>query len=156
MNASGLARTASYFLAASTLAGVAGCGLTGPSCRDETGAVFHATSEVAPGGLSSFSVTSPKSSNLVLRLAWPDTSATLGVSATITDCGGHAGCAIITVTPPFGPGGSSPVPQPWPAGLREMQVDGWKGKTWRIDVTGDPVRAAAFTLDVSYLIQCES
>lgn len=156
MSAIGLGRTTFLFLAAAVLAAVDGCGLTAPSCRDETGPVFRGTSEVAPGAISSFSVTSPKSSNLVMRLTWPDTSATLGLSATITDCGGHAGCAPITVTPPFGPGGSSPVPQPWPAGFREMHVDGWQGKTWRVDVTGDPARTAAFTLDVAYVIQCES
>ncbi len=93
------------------------------------------------------------------RAAWPtwtDLQATLGVSATITDCGGHTGCAMTTTTPPPGPGGPSPVPQPWPAGVREMLVDGWRGKTYRIDVTGDPTRDATFALTVTYRITCES
>ena len=52
-------------------------------------------------------------------------------------------------------GGSSPTPQSWPPGLREMQVDGSKGKTYRVDVTGDSAREATFTLNVSYHIACE-
>ena len=55
----------------------------------------------------------------------------------------------------LGPGGSSPTPQPWPPGLREMQVDGWKGKAYRIEVTGESLREANFTLSVSYRIACE-
>jgi hypothetical protein len=41
-------------------------------------------------------------------------------------------------------------------GLREMLVDGWRGKTYRIDVTGDPSRNASFALAVTYRITCES
>ena len=133
----------------------AGCGVVGPSCNDETGAVLHAAGEVSAGGVTSYTVVSPKNSNLVMRLTWPDTTSTLGMRATITACGGHTGCSQTTITPPFGPGGSSPVPQPWPPGLREMLVDGWQGKTYRVEVTGDEVRAATFTLDVTYEISCE-
>ncbi len=77
------------------------------------------------------------------------------VRATITDCGGHTGCSMTTFTPAPGPGGSSPVPQPWPPGLREMLVDGWKGKTYRVEIAGDAVREASFTLEVNYQIRCE-
>jgi hypothetical protein len=59
-----------------------------------------------------------------------------------------------TRTPPFGPGGASPVPQPWPAGLRERRVDGTKGKTYRIEIGGDPLRDATLTLDVNTHIGC--
>lgn len=48
-----------------------------------------------------------------------------------------------------------PRAQPWPPGLREMLVDGWQGKTYHVEVTGDELRAAAFTLDVTYQISCE-
>jgi hypothetical protein len=82
-------------------------------------------------------------------------SATLGLRATITDCGGHAGCGMLTAVPPPGPGGSSPVPQPWPPGLREMLVDGWQGKTYRVEVIGDPFSDRDFALAVSYRIACE-
>jgi hypothetical protein len=133
-----------------------GCGLVGPSCRDETGSVLTTDGHVTAGAVTSFSVRSPKSSNLVMRLTWPDTAATLGFRATITDCGGHAGCSMLTATPPFGPGGSSPVPQPWPPGVREMRVDGWVGKAYRVEIAGDPERDAAFTLNVAYRIACES
>jgi hypothetical protein len=135
--------------------GTAGCGLVGPSCTDESAVVLHAAGEVPAGGVTSYTVVSPRNSNLLMRLTWPDASATIGMRATITACGGHIGCTQTSVTPPFGPGGSSPVPQPWPPGLREMVVDGWQGKTYRVDVTGDDVRDASFTLDVSYQIRCE-
>ncbi len=133
-----------------------GCGVVGPSCRDETGGVFAINAQVPAGNVARYSVTSPKSSNLVMRLTWADTHAKLALQATITDCGGHAGCTMLTVTPPFGPGGSSPVPIEWPAGLREMVVDGGRGKTYRVEVTGDPERDANFTLNVTYRITCES
>jgi hypothetical protein len=142
-------------IAALTAPGL-GCGLVGPSCRDETGDVFATNGHVTAGGVASFTVTSPKSSNLVMRLTWPETAATLGFRATITDCGGHTGCAMTTVTPPFGPGGPDPVPPPWPPGLREMLVDGWRGKTYRVEIVGDPERDITFTLSVVYRIACES
>jgi hypothetical protein len=133
----------------------AGCGLVGPSCNDESGAVLQAAGQVPAGGVTAYTVVSPRNSNLLMRLTWPDATATIGMRATITACGGHIGCSHISSTPPFGPGGSSPVPQPWPPGLREMLVDGWQGKTYRVEVTGDDVRDASFTLNVSYQIRCE-
>lgn len=134
----------------------AGCGIAGPSCREDDGSVLRAEGQVAASGLASYSVVSPKSSNLLIRLTWADTATTLGLRATITDCGGHLGCTMDTVTPPSGPGGPPPGPQPWPPGLREMLVDGWKGKTYRIEVTGDPARDVSFGLAVTYQIRCES
>ena len=142
-------------IATLTVPGLA-CGLVGPSCRDETGSVFATDGHVTAGAVTSFTVTSPKSSNLVMRLTWADTAATLGFQATITDCGGHTGCSMIMATPPFGPGGSSPVPQPWPPGMREMLVDGWRGKTYRVEIVGDRERDVTFTLNVAYRITCES
>ena len=132
-----------------------GCNLVGPSCNDEDGAVLDVSGDVPAGGTVSHTVVSPKSSNLVMRLQWPETAVTLGLRATITACGGHPGCQMISTTPPFGPGDSSPVPQPWPPGLREMEVDGWEGKTYRVDVTNESDRAARYTLQVSYKIRCE-
>jgi hypothetical protein len=131
-------------------------GILGPSCTDESGDVLRIDSLVPMSGTSAHTVVSPKSSNLVIRLTWTETQATLGVSATIIDCGGHTGCVMTTTTPPPGPGGSSPIPQPWPPGVREMLVDGWRGKTYRIDVTGDAARDTAFALMVTYRITCES
>ena len=133
-----------------------GCGLVGPSCRDKTGEVFTMEAQVPAGGVAAYTVVSPKSENLVMRLTWPETAATLTLRATITDCGGHTGCSKTTVTPPFGPGGPSPVPQPWPPGVRDMQVDGWRGKTYRVEVAGDQVLDATFKLHVTYRIVCES
>ena len=130
--------------------------ILGPSCTDESGDVLRREGVARVSETSAYTVVSPKSSNLLIRLTWTDVQATLGVRATITDCGGHTGCAMATATPPPGPGGSSPVPQPWPAGVREMLVDGWRGKTYRIDITGDPTRDATFALTVTYRITCES
>jgi hypothetical protein len=132
------------------------CGVIGPSCIDETGVLLNAYSEAPAASEKVFEIVSPKHSNLVMRLTWTDPNAQLAMNATIIDCGGHIGCSKVTVEPPFGPGGSSPVPLPWRAGLREMEVDGWRGKTWRIVVTGDAARDASFTLAVSYKISCES
>jgi hypothetical protein len=143
-------------VAASVMAGSSGCGVIGPSCMDETGVLLNANAEAPAGTERFFEVISPKHSNLVMRLTWTDPTAELAMNATIIDCGGHVGCSMVTVPTPSGPGGSSPVPPPWPAGLREMEVDGWRGKTWRIAVTGDAARAASFTLAVRYKIACES
>ena len=137
------------------LAMASGCGIVGPSCTEESGAILNVSGQVPAGGIASRTVVSPKNSNLRMRLTWPDTAATLGLRATITSCGGHTGCTMITVDPPFGPGGSNPVPQPWPAGLREMVVDGWQGKTWLVEITNPGDREASFTLQVTYQITCE-
>lgn len=132
------------------------CGIAGPSCTDESGPVFNAEGRVSAGQTVAYTVASPKNSNLNMRLTWTDTAAILGFSATITGCGVHTGCAMTTFTPGFGPGGPSPTPQPWPAGVREMLVDGSRGKTYRVEVTSDPVRDTDFSLNVTYRIACES
>lgn len=133
----------------------ASCGVVGPSCTDETGPVLSTSGRVEAAAVASYVVTSPKSSNLVMRLTWPDTAATMGLRATITNCGGHPGCGMDTFEPATGPGGPTPS-QPWPPGVREMVVDGWVGKTYRVEVLGDSGRAGDFTLAVSYKIACES
>jgi hypothetical protein len=133
-----------------------GCGLAGPSCTDQNGAVLNVSGHVLAGTTATYTVTSPVNSNLLMRLTWPDIAVTLGMSATITACGGHVGCRMDTIVPPFGPGGSSPVPLPWPPGVREMLVDGWKGKTYLIEVTNSGEREASFALQVTYQIRCES
>jgi len=144
------------FLVTSLALASGGCGLVGPSCIDEDGTVMSVSGHVAPGGSATYTVVSPKSSNLLMRLTWPDSTATLGLRATITACGGHVGCSMDTFSPPFGPGGPSAVPQPWPPGLREMLVDGWKGKTYRVEITTDSQREVSFALQVTYQIHCES
>jgi hypothetical protein len=130
--------------------------ILGPSCVDERAPVLTVTGSAVAQEARSYTVVSPKSSNLIIRLTWDQVAATLGLSATIIDCGGHTGCAKGTITPPFGPGGPSPTPLPWPPGVREMEVDGWKDKTYRIDIAGDPLHETNFTLSVVYDISCES
>jgi hypothetical protein len=143
-------------VAIAVLMPAAGCGIVSPSCVDESAELLRAGRQVAAGDVATYDVTSPKHSNLVMRLTWPDAVSTLSFTATMLDCGEHVGCAMGTLAPPFGPGGSSPTPQPWPAGLRELTVDGTRGKRWRIDVAGDNARDAVFTLSVTYTIACES
>ena len=110
---------------------------------------------VGAGEVATTTVRSPKSSNLVLQLRW-DGDVRLGLRATITDCGGHTGCAMLTTMPSFGPGGPSPIPQPWPPGYVQMLVDGWVGKTYRVEIIGAADREIAYRLEVRYLITCES
>ena len=133
----------------------ASCGVVGPSCVDETGPVLGTSGRLVAGATATYVVISPKHSNLVIRLTWSDAAATLGLRATITNCGGHVGCIMSTVEPASGPGGPSPS-QPWPPGLREMVVDGWAGKTYRVEVGGDQARDGDFALAVTYKIACES
>ena len=130
--------------------------ILGPSCRDEQGPVLNVAGLVTAHDTVAYTVVSPKSSNLIIRLTWDQFDATLGLSATITDCGGHTGCTKLTSTPPFGPGGPSPTPLPWPPGVREMLVDGWEGKTYRVEIAGDSLRDASFRLSIVYDISCES
>lgn len=132
-----------------------GCGLVGPSCVDEDVTILNVNGHVAAGGSATYSVVSPKNSNLQMRLTWPDTAATLGLRATITACGNYVGCSMDTFVPPFGPGGSSPIPQPWPPGLREMLVDGSKGKAYFVEITSDSQRDVSFALQVTYQRHCE-
>ena len=132
-----------------------GCGLVAPSCTDEDGKILSVTGQVAARGTATYTVVSPKHSNLLFRLTWPDAAAILALSATITACGAHTGCQMDTVRPPFGPGGSSPVPQPWPPGLREMLLDGTRGKTYLVEITSEAERDAQFALAVTYQIRCE-
>jgi hypothetical protein len=143
-------------LIAAVVVSVSCRGVLGPSCTNESGDVLKTEGVARMSETSAYTVVSPKSSNLLIRLTWADTQATLGLSATIVDCGGHTGCRMDTTTPSPGPGGPSPIPQPWLPGTREMVVDGWRGKTYRIDVAGEPARDTTFALAVTYRIACES
>ena len=143
-----------------------GCGGFGPSCIDEQGTILTSSGIVAAGETTTTSVRSPRSSNLIIRLRWePGSMATgasaqaeprLGLRATITDCGGHVGCAMLTSAPASSPGGPGPGPHVWPAGFVEMLVDGWVGKTYQVEVVGVPEREMPYRLEVLYRIDCES
>ena len=133
-----------------------GCDIIGPSCVDLDQVLMTSTAQVDAGAIRSFDVVSTQNSNLIMRLSWSEPSVALGMRATITSCGDHRGCVMDTLVPNFGPGGSSPTPQPWPAGTLEIQGDGTRGKAYRIDVIGDPARSAEFTLQVKYHSVCES
>jgi hypothetical protein len=60
-------------------------GILGPSCTDESGDVLKSEGVARMSETSAHTVVSPKSSNLLIRLTWADTQATLAVSATIID-----------------------------------------------------------------------
>ena len=132
------------------------CALLGPSCVDEQGAVLDRSGVASVGSTATYTVVSPRSSNLRMRLTWTNLEAVLGLRATIVDCGGHSGCVMGTSTPAAGPGGPGPVPPQWPPGVREMEVDGWQGKTYRVEIEGDPVRETPYAFSVGYRITCES
>ena len=135
---------------------MAGCGPFGPSCIDEQGTVMTVNGVVGAGTVATVTVRSPKTSNLIIGLRWDAREQRLGLRATITNCGGHTGCAMLTFTPAIGPGGPSPTIQPWPPGYVEMLVDGWAGKTYLVEIVGTTDRDIAYTLDVQYRITCES
>lgn len=132
------------------------CGIVGPSCTNEDVTFMNVTGQASAGSPAVYTVESPKDSNLLMRLTWPDHAATLDMRATITACGTHVGCGHDTFLPTFGPGGASPEPQPWPAGLREMLVDGSKGKTYRVEIMSNSASDASFALSVTYERHCES
>jgi hypothetical protein len=68
-------------LALSLLANVGWRGGLGPSCKGESGPVFSTEGLVAAGQTDTYSVVSPKSSNLLMRLMWTEAAATLGLRA---------------------------------------------------------------------------
>lgn len=121
------------------------CGILGPSCKDEHGTVVDVSRVVQPQMSTIETVVSPKNSNLVMELTWQDPAANLQLHATIVDCGIHTGCQMTAST-----GGL--------AGLnhRSLLVDGSRGKTYRIEIVGDPVVAQPYRLLVTYRITCES
>lgn len=82
--------------------------------------------------------------NLRFVLTWQDSTVLLGLSATITDCGQHAGCRMYTSSSePAGPT------------RRRIVTDGTRGKTYRVEVAGDPSRAADYHLSVTWERICE-
>lgn len=133
------------------LAGAAGCSPFAPSCRDETGPIVTLQRALEPDEAVSHAVVSPSSSNLRITLRWTDQEAVLDVAATIIDSGGHTGCAMLTSRPSPPPTGAAA-----PATTREILVDGWTGKAYRIDIAADATRRTDYTLTVVYEIRCES
>ena len=126
-------------LALSTSSGCNGGPLT-PSCKRRTGPVL---TEIDPlvqvaHTTTSFEVTSPQSSNLIIAVTWTNRDADLDVSATIIECGAHIGCQL-------GYAQMALKPQ---ALFRELLVDGSEGKRYRINVSSD--RETVFTIRVTY------
>lgn len=111
-----------------------------PGCERETGTVFETGATIPSGGSTSYEVASPRHSNLIMTLTWPDAAATLGLRATIIACGEHVGCQIGLTTPAV-PAGS---------GSLRLLVDGTRGKRYAVDVVGDAAREQSFTLRVTF------
>ena len=120
----------------------AGCsgGPLAPGCERETGTVFETSGTAAAGGSVRYEVASPRHSNLIMTLGWPDAAATLALRATIIGCGEHTGCQIGLTTPAVPAGAAS---------LR-LLVDGTRGKRYSVDVVGDAAREQSFTLRVTF------
>jgi hypothetical protein len=132
------------FLLFGALTGAA-CGILAPSCKDERGTVADVSGVVLAQMTALETVVSPKNSNLVMQLTWQDPSATLQLRATIIDCGIHTGCQMTASTgTAAGPNG------------RSLQVDGSRGKAYRVEVVGDADAPQMYRLLVTYKIACES
>jgi hypothetical protein len=120
---------------------VSGCrGPLAPSCNRQTGSVLDTGGTIAAAGTAAHSVASPRHSNLVMVLTWPDHSAALALRATLTACGDHAGCVVGLVSPGTG---SAP-------GTMRLTVDGTRGKRYLVEVIGDAAREEAYTLRVNF------
>jgi hypothetical protein len=100
-----------------------------PSCDRRTGPVMPETvGIVAAGRTVSYEVTSPTNSNLLITLTWSNPNVDLRLRATIVACGVHTGCQIALTST-----GSETASM-----IRQLSVDGSRGKQYRIDVLGDP------------------
>jgi hypothetical protein len=118
-----------------------GSGPVAPGCDRRTGLVLADTlGIVAAGGIVSYDVTSPINSNLRIAVTWTNPSTELGLRATILACDVHVGCQI-------GLTSAASAIQPM---IRQLSVDGSRGKQYRIDVLGDSSRDQSFTIGVTY------
>lgn len=135
-------RAVRLLLVLAALPFIADCtgGPLGPQCERETGTVLDTAASVRAGATVGYDVTSPRHSNLIMVLTWPDPSATLGLRATMTACGEHVGCqlGLVTLAVPAG------------AGSVRLLVDGTRGKQYVVDVIGDAARQQSFTLRVTF------
>jgi hypothetical protein len=118
----------------------------GPGCREESEPVLDLSGSVPTQGtvVHMYTVTWSQSSNLGIVLSWPwsDPRANLQLRATVTDCGEHVGCAMISRTATT-TGLINQVTFMFEASLL---VDATKGKTWRVEVLGDPVKDQPYRL----------
>ena len=110
-----------------------------PGCDRRTGALIDATATVAATATVSYDVTSPVNSNLFVTLTWTTIAAELGLQATVLACGVQAGCEI----------GAILTARAQPT-MRQLEVDGSRGKQYRIDVLGDPNQQQVFAIRVTY------
>ena len=128
----------------------------GPSCREETEPVLDLSGTVPTQGtvLHTYTVTWSQSSNLGMVLSWPwsDPRANLQLRATITDCGEHVGCEMISRTATT----TGSISQATLMFEASLLVNATKGKTWRVEVLGDPVKDQPYRLVLTREIHCES
>ena len=111
-----------------------------PGCDRQTGSLIEATATVAAIATVSYEVTSPVNSNLLITVSWNSTSAELGLQATTLACGVHMGCSI---------GETLTAVRAQPT-MTQLEVDGSRGKQYRIDVLGDPNQEQMFAIRVTY------
>ena len=88
----------------------------------------------------SYDTTSPTNSNLFITMTWDDPDVDLGLQATVLACGVHVGCSINTQV-------TAPRTEPT---TRHLQVDGSRGKRYRLDVLGDVSQEQNFWIRVTY------
>jgi hypothetical protein len=102
--------------------------------------VFETSATATAGGTVRYEIESPRHSNLIMTLSWPDAAATIALRATIVACGEHVGCQVGLVTPAT----------PAASGSLRLLVDGTRGKRYEVDVVGDTAREQSFTLRVTF------
>ena len=110
-----------------------------PGCDRQTGILLDATATVAATATVSYDVTSPVNSNLLITLTWTTITAELGLQATVVACGVQADCEI----------GATLTARAQPT-MRQLELDGSRGKQYRIDILGDPNREQEFSIRATY------
>ena len=111
-----------------------------PSCHRGTGTLIDVTDSVAATVTQRYETTSATNSNLFITLSWDSPDVDLGLRATVVTCGVHVGCDVQTQV-------TARRNEPT---RRHLQVDGSRGKRYRVDVVGDVSRGQTYTLRVTY------
>jgi hypothetical protein len=122
------------------VSGACTSGPVAPSCSRRNGSLTDTRGTVAATATVSYEVVSPVNSNLFITVTWNNPEAELGLRATIVACGAHVGCQI----------DSTLTASQMQSTVRQLQVDGTRGKRYRIEVLGDPHQEQVFTIQVTY------
>jgi hypothetical protein len=133
-----------------------GPGLFGGCGEDESGVLLSVSQEsIGSGETKTFDVTSPRHSNFVVVVTWPDPAHDLQLRATDIECTGiRSACPYTSVGSREGVGGG-PCRDCNTTPRRELTHDGTRGRRIRVSVIGDEVEPAEFNLKVEWLVSRE-